>query len=72
MYIVMELQTNKDGTLGSLITTYDNEREAESKYHTILASAAISGLPKHTALIMTEDGMVQMARCFVNEDVANE
>lgn len=66
MYIVMEIQLNNDGKIGTLINQYENIREAESKYHTILASAALSSLPKHTALIMTEEGMVEQARCFIN------
>lgn len=63
-YIVIELQTNQDGTVGNLVFAYDAQAEAEAKYHAILSSAAVSGLPKHAALWMTNDGYVQEAKCY--------
>lgn len=56
-YIVIELQTNEDGTAGSLVYCYDTEQEAESKYHGILAAAAVSGVPYHAATMITSAGM---------------
>lgn len=64
MYIVLEVQTNQDGTVGNLVTAYENQNDAESKYHTILASAAISSLPKHTAYILTDDGYKIDSKCY--------
>lgn len=58
MYIVMEIQTNANGTVGTLVTSYDNRDQAESKYHTILAAAAISPLPCHAAVLLTEQGLI--------------
>jgi hypothetical protein len=58
MYIVMEIQTNANGTVGTLVTAYDNRDQAESKYHTILAAAAISTLPVHAAVILDEHGLI--------------
>lgn len=58
MYIVIELQKNADGTLGNIVTAYENLREAESKFHNILATAALSKLPVHSAAILDETGMV--------------
>lgn len=56
MYIVIELQTNADGVVGSLVYKYDSRDEAESKFHSILASAAISALPVHAAVMLTNAG----------------
>lgn len=55
-YIVIELQTNKDGVVGNLVYSYDERNAAESKYHTILAAAAVSQLPTHAAVMMSSDG----------------
>lgn len=41
-YIVLEIQTNVDGTIGTLIDSFDTRNEAESKYHLVLSSASIS------------------------------
>ena len=57
-YIVIEIQTNADGSVGTLLTAYDRREEAESKYHTVLAAAARSELPMHSAVILTNDGLM--------------
>lgn len=67
-YIVVECQTNADGTVGNLISAYDTRNEAESAYHTVLASAAISTLPVHAAIISTTEGSVLESRCFFHEE----
>ena len=56
MYIVIELQTNAEGVVGSLVYKYDSRDEAEGKYHNILAAAAISSLPVHAAVMLTNAG----------------
>ena len=55
MYIVIELQKNADGVVSNIVTDHPTLREAESKYHSILASAAISKLPVHSAIIVSEE-----------------
>lgn len=56
MYIILETQTNANGTVGTLINTYTDRNAAESKYHTVLAAAAISELPLHCAFMLTDEG----------------
>lgn len=56
MYIVIELQTNADGTVGNLVYQYASLDEAESKFHYILAAAAVSALPVHAAVMLTNAG----------------
>lgn len=56
MYIVIELQTNADGAVGNLVYQYNSRDEAESKFHSILAAAAISALPVHAAVMLTNAG----------------
>lgn len=56
-YIVLEIQKFADGTIAvPPINTYDSFFEAVSHYHTILATAAISDVPVHSAVVLTETG----------------
>lgn len=61
-YIVMELQT--DATTATLVSQYDTRAAAESAYHGILASAAVSSVPVHAAVLMTEEGFVLRNECY--------
>lgn len=61
-YIVMELQT--DTTTATLVNQYDNRAAAESAYHGILAAAAVSSVPVHAAVLMTEEGFVLRNECY--------
>lgn len=66
-YIVMELQTSSDGTVANLVWQFDDRLAAESKYHSILAAAAISQLPIHASMIFTNDGTMVMSAYYVHE-----
>ena len=55
MYIVIELQKSAEGVVSNLVTSHDSLAEAESKYHSILASAAVSNVPVHSAIIVSEE-----------------
>ena len=57
-YLVIELQTQADGTVSNIVTAYDNRNEAESAYHAILSAAAVSELPCHAAMIVTNEAHV--------------
>lgn len=63
-YIVIEIQTNADGTVGNLVYSYTDRNEAERQYHLILASAAVSELPAHSAVMLTNDGRCIMSQCY--------
>ena len=62
MYIVMEIQ--KGNTVSTIVDSYETLNEAENKYHTILAYAAISSVPKHSAVLLTEEGDYIKHECF--------
>ena len=66
-YLVIELQTNTDGTMGSQVTSFDARDRAENKYHTVLAAASISTKPKHSAVLMTNEGFVLESKCYHHE-----
>lgn len=66
MYIVIELQTNEAGQVANLVYAYDNYNDAESKFHTVLASAAISSIPCHACCILDQYGQIQRTEYFVH------
>lgn len=66
MYIVMEIQTNASGEVATLINQYEALNNAESKFHQILASASVSDIPVHTAVLMDEKGKTYRAEYYLN------
>ena len=71
-YLVIELQTNTDGTMGSIVTSFDNRNQAENQYHTVLAAASISTKPIHSAVLMTNEGFCLEYRCYKHEITTEE
>ena len=63
-YCVIELQKNAEGVLTPLVSVHDTKEEAESKYHTILAYAAVSNLPVHSAVVLDENGCPVMYKSY--------
>lgn len=57
-YYVIEIQSYQDGTSAYLVHPVSNANgqialnQAESKYHQVLAAAAISELPIHSAVLL--------------------
>lgn len=66
-YIVIELQTMADGAVANLVTQHASEAEAQSKYHSVLAAAAISDLPCHAAVLMANSGVTLENRYYERE-----
>lgn len=64
MYIVIELQRNDQGVVSNIVTAFDTLAEAESKYHSILAAAAISKMPVHSAIIVSEEAFPVKYQCY--------
>jgi hypothetical protein len=54
-FIVIEIQKN-EGTISTIITQHATLNEARAKYHQVLSVAAISGLERHGAVLLREDG----------------
>lgn len=71
-YYVIELQKYADGTYGDIKhVVWDEDPtkarlKAESKFHEILAAAAISELPVHAAIMFTSDGVPVMNQKYVH------
>lgn len=71
-YYVFEIQKYANGEYGHLVhwasdANADRARmKAESKYHEVLAAAAISELPQHAATLLASDGTELMHQCYVH------
>lgn len=70
MFYVLEFQTGANGAV--IPVAYADRNEAESKYHEILMYAAKSNIPKHGAMIVTEDLFVIKSEIYNHEVVPNE
>lgn len=72
MYIVIELQKNAEGVVSNIVTSHETLNSAESSYHGILASAAISAIPVHSAIIVSEEGFPVRYECYKHDTVSGE
>lgn len=70
MFIVIEIQ--KTDQIATLVTAYETRNEAEAKYHSILAAAALSSVPVHAAAMMSEEGYPIKNDVFKHEAQARD
>lgn len=64
--IVIEIQSDKE-TASVLTNSYEDRADAENKYHTILAYAAKSSIPVHSAVMLTDEGFYIKSECYKHE-----
>lgn len=70
-YIVIEMQTT-NGTTAVLTTVKSNINEAEQQYHTVLAAAAVSQVPLHSASMLNERGQLIKYELFDHTEPIEE
>ena len=69
-YYILEIQQNTTGEYGHIVHwAYDEKPDkarlkAESKYHEVLAAAAVSTLLSHSATLIAADGRAIMNQCY--------
>lgn len=63
-YLVIEIQTFEGGQVTTQAWRYEDELSAEAKYHSVLAAAAKSALPRHAATMLAGDGSYVQHRCY--------
>lgn len=63
-FIVSELQTAE--TTAVLNFVFTDRLQAEQKFHEVLAYAAVSTLPVHSAVMMTEEGVVIKRESYIH------
>lgn len=71
-YLVIEMQKQSDGTIAQICTSYTDRQIAEQKYHEILSYAAVSTIPIHTAVILSEEGNIIKKEVYRHENADNE
>ena len=77
-FYVFEIQKYVNGEYGHIVHfAYDEDRtkarlKGESKYHEILAVAAVSELPQHSASLITSEGRLLMSQCYTHETQKQE
>lgn len=63
VFYVLEIQTTSNA--GSIIPfSFTDRAEAEAKFHTLLAVAATSTVPKHGAMLFNEDGFILKSEVY--------
>ena len=71
-YYIFEIQQYANGEYGHIVHfAFDEDPEkarlkAESKYHEVLAAAAVSELPRHAASLLASNGKCVMQQCYVH------
>ena len=69
-YYIIEIQRYDNGEYGHIVHyVYDTDPEkarmkGESKYHEVLAAAAVSELPSHAAILITAEGFPIFHQCY--------
>ena len=71
MFIVLEIQKDLEGhgAIVAPIPTFDDRLEAESCFHSKLASAAISQVPVHTVRVEDDDGNTIRTETYIHNPV---
>ena len=66
VFVVMEIQSDNEKA-ATLINSYTDRNEAESKFHQILGAAAISNVLIHSAVLLTDTGKVLKNETYQHE-----
>lgn len=69
-YIVIEIQSGD--TVATIVNQYADRNTAEGAFHQILAAAAVSSVPVHAAIMMTDEGFPLRNECYRHEAPAEE
>lgn len=54
--MLLKYKKTSDNRVLTLVNTFETRNEADSKYHFVLAAAAVSDLPRHGAVILSDAG----------------
>ena len=64
---VLEVQSGESGAVIPFAFASDQRSAIDSKYYTILAAAAQSSVPRHGAMIIDEDCIVEDRKVFLHD-----
>lgn len=64
-WIVMEIQHYANGTSAIIPPiAYEDRNQAEAKYHTVLAAAAVSDIFEHVCTMLDREGRTVMQKAY--------
>lgn len=72
-FYIIEIQKYYNGEFGHIVHfAYDADADkarlkAESKYHEVLAAAAVSETAEHSAILISSEGFPVMHQCYKHE-----
>lgn len=66
LYVVIELQKIGD-QMANIVTSHNTLADAQYKFHTVAAAAAISQVEKHSVTLLNEDGFPVERTTFEHE-----
>ena len=72
MFYILEIQQYADLSYGHIVHWADTLNQAESKFYTVLAAAAISELPTHSVALIDTDGNQRLRGNYKHEQPAPE
>ena len=63
MYFIIELQINGESG-ANIVSTAETREQAMSKFHTVLASAAVSTVEVHSCVVLDDHGRHIARECY--------
>lgn len=63
-YTTVENQIRPDGSKGLLYDHFETIEQAEAKYYTVCAAAAVSDIPYHSAHLIRSDGIMVEGKVY--------
>ena len=66
MYVIIEIQKG-DSVAVVPPVVYADKEQAEQKYHTALAAAAVSSVPVHSVVMLRDNGSLVKSEKYVHE-----
>lgn len=71
-YYVFEIQKMTNGAFAHIVHEANTRNEAESKFYQVLAAAAISNLPEHSAIMFSGEGFPIMNQSYKHDGAQPE
>ena len=66
MKAVIEIQKSGD-TATPLVQLFEDDAQAKSRYHELLSIAAVSDVPEHSVILVSEEGNYMYHEKYVHE-----
>ena len=68
MFFIIEIQGYEDGTFAQIVTQKETKNEADAEFYRVLAAAAVSTLPIHSAAMIDHTGYEHNYKFYHHKD----